>query len=140
MPWSNKEIQDSIFGGKINANHFLGLKKAYTGRLTGKWMYDQQCSPGQQSETSDLHQTAKANVKKSVVVASQLKLLTNWILRWWNTSPTAQISHLPFIIFLNHSKMIYDVTNFLCIKWRNWCMNGCMTNWKPSSRMEYATL
>ena len=39
---SEEEIQDSTFRGKGDANDFLGLKKAYTGRLPGKGAYDQQ--------------------------------------------------------------------------------------------------
>jgi hypothetical protein len=33
---NEEEIQDSIFRGKGDANRFLGLKRAYTGRLPGK--------------------------------------------------------------------------------------------------------
>jgi hypothetical protein len=40
---NEEEIQDSIFRGKGDANRFLGLKRAYTGRLPGKGVYDQQC-------------------------------------------------------------------------------------------------
>jgi hypothetical protein len=39
---NEQEIQDSIFGGKGDANRFLGLKRAYAGRLPGKGVYDQQ--------------------------------------------------------------------------------------------------
>jgi hypothetical protein len=37
---NEEEIQDS---GKGDADRFLGLKRAYTGRLLGKGVYDQQC-------------------------------------------------------------------------------------------------
>jgi hypothetical protein len=40
---SEEEIQDSIFRGKSDANSFLELRRAYTGRLPGKGVYDQQC-------------------------------------------------------------------------------------------------
>jgi hypothetical protein len=40
---NEEEIHDSIFRGKGDANCFLGLKRAYTGRLPGKGVYDQQC-------------------------------------------------------------------------------------------------
>jgi hypothetical protein len=40
---NEEEIQDSIFRGKGDANRFLGLKRAYTGKLPGKGVYDQQC-------------------------------------------------------------------------------------------------
>jgi hypothetical protein len=38
-----EEIQDSIFRGKVEANRYLGLKMAYTGKLPGKGVYYQQC-------------------------------------------------------------------------------------------------
>jgi hypothetical protein len=56
---NEEEIQDSIFRGESDANRFLGLKRAYTGRLPGKGVYDQQCKlqwfAGQQSEASYSH-------------------------------------------------------------------------------------
>jgi hypothetical protein len=42
---NEEEIQDSIFRGKGDANRFLGLKRAYTGRQPGKGVYDEQCKP-----------------------------------------------------------------------------------------------
>jgi hypothetical protein len=36
---NKEEIQDSIFCGKGDANLFLGLKRACTGRLPGKGVY-----------------------------------------------------------------------------------------------------
>jgi hypothetical protein len=36
---NEEEIQDSIYRRK----GFLGLKRAYTGRVPGKGVYDQQC-------------------------------------------------------------------------------------------------
>ena len=72
---ASEEIQDSTFRGKSDANAFLGLKRAYTGRLPGKGANDQQCKiqwlAGQQSETSSSHQTPRPIVEESVVVAWQ---------------------------------------------------------------------
>jgi len=68
-----EEIQDSTFRGKGDANAFLGLKRAYTGRLHGKGTCDQQCEielyADQQSEASSLHQTPRPIVEESVVFA-----------------------------------------------------------------------
>jgi hypothetical protein len=40
---NNEEIQDSIFHRKGDVNRFLGIRRAYTGRLPGKGVYDQKC-------------------------------------------------------------------------------------------------
>jgi hypothetical protein len=60
---NEEEIQDSIFRGKGDANRFLGLKRAYTGRLPSKGVYDQQCNlqwfAGQKSDPSNSHQTPR---------------------------------------------------------------------------------
>jgi len=64
-----------------------------------------------------------------------------WVSRCWNTLPTAQISPLLTTISLDHSKMDYEVVDFLRTKkCGKRCINGCATNQKPSSWREYASL
>ena len=144
---SEEEIQDSTFRGKGDANTFLGVKRPYTGRLPGKGVYNQQCKinkfAGQQSEASSSHQTPRPIVEESVVVAWQfhahtrpatpLKPVIIWVSRCWNTLPTAQISPLPTTISLDHSKMLYEVVDFLRTKkCGKRCIDGCATKRKPS--------
>jgi hypothetical protein len=87
---NEEEIQDSIFCGKGDANRFLGLKRAYTGRLPGKGVYDQQCKlqcfAGQQSEASNSHQTPRREAvhkwlrdqQKTFFVEGISKLVDSW--------------------------------------------------------------
>ena len=73
--------------------------------------------------------------------ARPLKPLTIWVSRYWNTLPTAQISPLPTAISLDRSKMLYEVVDFLRTKkCRKRCINGCVTNRKPSFWREYTSL
>jgi hypothetical protein len=87
---NEEEIQDSIFRGKGDANHFLGLKRACTGRLPGKGVYGQQCKlqgfAGQQSEASNSHQSPRQEAvhkwlrdqPKTFFVEGICKLVDRW--------------------------------------------------------------
>ena len=66
------------------------------------------------------------------------KPLTIWVSRCWNTLPTAHISPLLTTISLDHSKMLYEVVDFLRTKCGKRCINGCTTSLKPSWR-EYGS-
>jgi hypothetical protein len=76
---NEEEIQDSIFRGKDDANRFLGLKRAYTGRLTGKGEYNQ-------PEASNSHQTPRREAvhkwlrdqPKTFFVEGIRKLVDRW--------------------------------------------------------------
>ena len=50
--------------------------------------------------------------------ATLSKPLIIWVSRCWNTLPTVQISPLPTTISLDHSKMHYEVVDFLRKKMR----------------------
>lgn len=125
---------------------FWTQKDIYWKTTWKRGVYDQpckiQCFDGQQSEASNLHWSllSKKFCCCMTMHASHAEIIS-WVLRCWDTLPPAQNLHLPTIISLDSSKMLYKVIDFLQIKeCKKWCINGCTNNRKPPSWREYTSL
>ena len=144
---SEEEIQDPTFRGKGDANAFLLEDYLQKGHMINSARYSDLLANNPKPAVCTKRQgycrrkccccmTMHAHTRP----ATPLKPLIIWISRCWNTLPTAQISPLPTTISLDHSKMHYEVIDFLRTKkCGKRCINDCATKRKPSWR-EYASL